>query len=269
MPGAPSRSRSDGLSSAEPLAPRAPSTSSPAMSPPVLLERHGAVLTATLDRPRRLNAFDTTMRDALFEALDLARSDGTVDVLVVRGNGRAFSSGGDLAEFGSAPSPVRARDVRRVRDLWGTWSRLPCVTIAAVHGVAAGGGFEMALLCDLLVCAADARMWLPETALGLLPGVGGTQTLPRAAGPGRAAGVLLAGDVIDASAALRLGIATEVVAPRALRRRVARLADEIASRPREAMRAAKAAVARGLDLPIHRGLGLERRLALGLGRLQP
>jgi enoyl-CoA hydratase/carnithine racemase len=239
------------------------------MSPPVLLERSGAVLTATLDRPQRLNAFDTTMRDALFEALDLARSDGTVDVLVVRGNGRAFSSGGDLAEFGTAPSPVRARDVRRVRDLWGTWSRLPCVSIAAVHGIAAGGGFEMALLCDLVVCADDARFWLPETALGLLPGVGGTQTLPRAVGPGRAAGVLLAGDEIDAAGALRLGIATEVVPARGLRRRVARLADEIAARPRDAVRAAKAAVARGLDLPLHRALGLERRLALGLGRRQP
>ncbi|MFM8409747.1 MAG: enoyl-CoA hydratase/isomerase family protein, partial [Alphaproteobacteria bacterium] len=108
------------------------------------LERRGAVLTATLDRPRRLNAYDTEMRDALFEALELASADPSVAVFVVRGNGRAFSSGGDLAEFGTAPSPLRARDVRRMRDLWGTWSRLPCVSIAAVHGIAAGGGFEMA-----------------------------------------------------------------------------------------------------------------------------
>ncbi|MFM7734471.1 MAG: enoyl-CoA hydratase/isomerase family protein [Alphaproteobacteria bacterium] len=239
------------------------------MSPPVQLERRGAVLTATLDRPRRLNAYDTEMRDALFEALELASADPSVAVFVVRGNGRAFSSGGDLAEFGTAPSPLRARDVRRMRDLWGTWSRLPCVSIAAVHGIAAGGGFEMALLCDLVVCADDARMWLPETALGLLPGVGGTQTLSRAVGPGRAAAVLLAGREIGAAEALRLGIATEVVPARALRRRVGRLADALASRPRGALRAAKAAVARGADLPLERALGLERRLALGLGRSQP
>lgn len=235
----------------------------------MLLDRRGPVLTATLNRPRRLNAYDTAMRDSLFEALELASGDPSVAVLVVRGNGRAFSSGGDLAEFGTAPSPLRARDVRRVRDLWGAWSRLPCVSIAAVQGIAAGGGFEMALLCDLVVCAEDARLWLPETALGLLPGVGGTQTLPRTVGPGIAASVLLAGRVIGAAEALDLGIATEVVPARALRARVARLAGEIAARPRDAVRAAKAAVARGLDLPLGRALGLERRLSLGLGRSQP
>ena len=171
------------------------------MAPAVLLERRGAVLTATLNRPHRLNAYDTAMRDGVFEALGLAAADPSIAVFVVRGNGRAFSTGGDLAEFGSAPSPVRARDVRQVRDAWGLWSTLPCVSIAAVHGSAAGGGFEMALLCDLVVCSEDARFWLPETGLGLLPGVGGTQTLPRAIGLGRAAAVLLAGRVIDARTA--------------------------------------------------------------------
>lgn len=248
------------------LAPSAPLACSPAVAAAVLLDRRGPVLTATLNRPRRLNAYDAAMRDALFEALELAASDPTIAVFVVRGNGRAFSSGGDLAEFGTAPSPIRARDVRRVRDLWGTWSRLPCVSIAAVHGIAAGGGFEMALLCDLVVCADDARLWLPETALGLLPGVGGTQTLPRALGPGRAAAVLLAGREIGAAEALRLGLAAEVVPGRVLRRRTARIAAAIAALPRGAVRAAKAAVARGADLPLDRALGLERRLALGLGR---
>ncbi len=235
------------------------------MAPAVLLERRGAVLTATLNRPHRLNAYDTAMRDGVFEALGLAAADPSIAVFVVRGNGRAFSTGGDLAEFGSAPSPVRARDVRQVRDAWGLWSTLPCVSIAAVHGSAAGGGFEMALLCDLVVCSEDARFWLPETGLGLLPGVGGTQTLPRAIGLGRAAAVLLAGRVIDARTAERLGLATEVVTGRALRRRTAALAARIAAAPPGAVRAAKASVARGLDMPLSRALGLERRLARALG----
>lgn len=232
----------------------------------VLLARRGRVLTATLNRPRTLNAYDTEMRDRLCAALELAHQDPTLGAFVVRGNGRAFSSGGDLDEFGRAPSPVRAREVRQLRDVWGLWARLPCVSIAAVHGPAAGGGFEMALLCDLVVCAEDARFGLPETGLGLIPGVGGTQTLPRVAGLGRAASVLLAGDWLSARAALRAGIAVAIVPRRRLRVAAERLAERLAAGDLAVLRAAKAAVVRGLDLPLALGLGLESRLAARLGR---
>src|SRR5262249_33002878 len=151
------------------------------------------VLYLTLDRPEVLNAYNVEMRDEIFAALGLAAADPSISVLVVRGAGRAFSSGGDLGEFGLSPSPVRAREVRKLRDVWRRWAELPCVSVAEVHGIAAGGGCEMALLCDLVICADDARFALPETGLGLIPGVGGTQTLPRAAGEGRAASMLLAG----------------------------------------------------------------------------
>ena len=157
------------------------------MKPPILLERDDRIVTLTFDRPEVLNAYDRSMRDAIFAALEWLHGERDVTVLLVRGNGRAFSTGGDLREFGTAPSPVRAREVRRQRDVWRLWSTLPCVSIAAVHGAAVGGGLEMALLCDLVVCAHDARLALPETGLGLVPGVGGTQTLPRAVGEGRAA----------------------------------------------------------------------------------
>lgn len=233
--------------------------------PPVLLEREGAVLNLTLNRPRVLNAYDVAMRDALHGALALAHDDPTISVVVVRGNGRAFSSGGDLSEFGQAPSPVRARDVRRVRDVWGAWSTLPCIAIAGVHGIAAGGGLEMALLCDLVVCAEDARFGLPETSLALVPGVGGTQTLPRAVGVGRAAAMLLAGDWVDGLTAARIGIAVEAVPARALGATVERLAARIAAIDPLLLRAVKAAVARGADLPLAQALGLERRLGAKLG----
>jgi enoyl-CoA hydratase len=245
------------------------SRAAPDGGPAVLLSRRASVLTATLNRPRTLNAYDVEMRDGLYAALELASSDPTLAAFVVRGNGRAFCAGGDLSEFGLAPSPIRAREIRAVRDVWGLWSRLPCVSIAAVHGHAAGGGFEMALLCDFVVCASNARFSLPETGLGLVPGVGGTQTLPRAVGLGRAARVLLAGESLDARAAQRAGIAIEVIPVRRLRAVARRLAERLAAVDVDLLRAAKAAVVRGADLPLSLALGVERRLAAAVGRHLP
>jgi enoyl-CoA hydratase/carnithine racemase len=228
---------------------------------PVVLERDERVVTLTLDRPEVLNAYDRAMRDAIFGALEWLHAEPEVSVLVVRGNGRAFSTGGDLSEFGTAPSPVRARDVRRQRDVWRLWSTLPCVSIAAVHGHAVGGGLEMALLCDLIVCAHDARLALPETGLGLVPGVGGTQTLPRAIGAARAADVLLAGVALDGRTAARIGLAQRSVPAPRLRATADRLARCVAALDPTLVRATKACVLRGGDLTLADGLGLERRIA--------
>lgn len=219
----------------------------------------------TLDRPEVLNAYDRAMRDEIHEALAWVASDPGIRVLVVRGAGRAFSSGGDLSEFGTAPSPVRAREVRQVRDVWGRWAALPCLSIAAVHGVAAGGGLEMALLCDWIVCSRDARLALPETGLGLIPGVGGTQTLPRAVGLGRAARIALAGEWIDGAEAARIGLAIAAVPERRLGRMVEDLARRVAVLDGSLVRAVKACVRRGLDLPLADGIALERRMARALG----
>lgn len=234
--------------------------------PPIVLERDDRIVTLTLDRPEVLNAYDRAMRDAIYEALEWLHTEPDVSVLVVRGNGRAFSSGGDLSEFGTSPSPVRAREVRQQRDVWRLWSTLPCVALAAVHGHAAGGGLEMALLCDLMICAHDARLSLPETALGLIPGVGGTQTLPRAAGVGRAAAMLLAGEVVDGRNAARTGLALQSVPESRLRATADRLARRIARIEPSLLRAVKTALLRGADLPLVQALGLERRLS---SRLRP
>lgn len=232
-------------------------------------ENEPRVLWLTLNRPRVLNAYDCAMRDALFEGLELARVDDDVGVVVLRGAGRAFSSGGDLAEFGTAPSPVRAREIRRVRDVWERLSTLPAVTLASVHGVAAGGGLEMALLCDLVLCARDARLTLPETGLGAIPGVGGTQTLPRAVGEGHAASLLLLGEALDGARAARIGLVSQAVPAARLdaitrrwARRIARLEPGVRRVVRESMR-------RGRDLTLADGLALEKRLARRLGRQKP
>lgn len=226
--------------------------------------KRGAVATVLLDRPEVLNAYDMRMRDELFEILGAAHADPEVRVLVLRGRGRAFSTGGDVREFGSAPSPVVARAVRWHRDVWGRLLALDAVTIAGVHGWAAGGGFEMALLCDLVVASSDARFALPEVGLGMIPGVGGTQTLPRRVGLGRALDVTLAGRVLGARAAAAAGIVHTVVPRARLGAAVSRLATAAARLDPAYARAVRRAVRAAGDHPLALGCALERALADGL-----
>jgi enoyl-CoA hydratase/carnithine racemase len=235
----------------------------PAAPPAVLFDLldEGRVALITLNRPERRNAYDVAMRDALYAALTAVRDDPGVRAVVLCGNGPAFSTGGDVAEFGSAPSPLRAREVRWLRDVWGTLWSLPAITIAAVHGYAVGGGFEMALLCDQCFAAADARFALPETSLGMIPGVAGTQTLPRLVGLGRALHYTLTGAWLDAEEARTCGIVTRIVPRRTLLPRALATARAIARlRPGVAARL-KRAVNDGGELPLARGLALERTLA--------
>lgn len=232
------------------------------------LAREGAIVTLTLDRPEVLNAYDRQMRDEIFETLTFVADDPEVKVLLVRGAGRAFGSGGDLNEFGMAPSPLTARDVRAQRDVWGLWATLPCISVAAVHGIAAGGGLEMALLCDLVIATSKARFLLPETALGMIPGVGGTQTLPRRVGEGRASEMLLAGREVDGREAGRIGLAQWVVPPESLDRSSKRIAQRIAALGAPSLRALKAAISRGADLSAADGLRLEGRLARQLREIE-
>jgi enoyl-CoA hydratase/carnithine racemase len=221
----------------------------------------GRIGVITLNRPQRLNAYNTAMRDGLYDALLAVRDDAQVRAVILRGAGRAFCTGGDVAEFGTAPSPTRAREVRWLRDVWGTLWRLPAVTIAAVHGYAVGGGFEMAMLCDQCLAGSDARFALPETGLGMIPGVGGTQTLPRLIGLARAQRLVLAGDPLDARAAHALGLVTRIVPPARLFNAALSLARRIARLDAGTIRRLKRSINDGLDVSLDRGLTLERHLA--------
>jgi enoyl-CoA hydratase/carnithine racemase len=229
-------------------------------------EKRGAVAVVTLDRPAVLNAYDVGMRDDLFAALGAADDDPDVRALVLRGSGPAFSSGGDVREFGTAPSPSVARAVRWRRDVWGRLIALRAGTVAAVHGWAVGGGMEMALLCDLRVAADDARFALPETGLGMIPGVGGTQTLPRSAGLGRALDVVLSGRELDARAAAAAGLVHRVVPRGRLDATALALARRLAALDPARVQAARRCVRAAHDLSLEAAIALERRLALGLER---
>ena len=169
------------------------------------------VATITLDRPGRLNAINMAMRDLLWEHLAACRDIPEARVIVFRGEGRAFSAGADISEFGTAPSIMASRQARHDRDVWWELLNHRCVTIAALHGYCFGAGLELPLCCDVRVASDDATFALPEVTLGYIPSAGGTQTLPRLIPPGVAAGMILSGEPIDAASAARWGLVDRVV----------------------------------------------------------
>ena len=171
------------------------------------------VATITLDRPERLNAINLRMRDLLWEYLAAADAIPEVRAILFRGEGRCFSAGADISEFGTAPSIMAARRARHDRDIWWQLLTHRCVTIARMHGYCYGAGLELPLFCDLRIASADARLALPEVSLAYIPSAGGTQMLPRIAPPGVAAHLILTGEPIDAETALRWGIVDRVVPP--------------------------------------------------------
>lgn len=233
----------------------------------VLYEKRDGIAWVTLNRPTKFNAYNVEMRDALYETLSAIHEDPEVRAMVLRGAGPAFSTGGDVSEFGQAPSPIAARWIRFRRDVWGRLKSLPIPTIAAVHGFTVGGGMEMALLCDVAIAADDARFCLPETGLGMVPGVAGTQTAPRRLKPGWALDLCITGRWIDAPTALFVGLVAKVVPRPTLDRVAYGCADTMSRTPRAAAAIAKLAVWEGLDGTLAQGLELESRLAQRLGAL--
>jgi enoyl-CoA hydratase len=223
-------------------------------------EKSEALAWVTLNRPEHLNAYNMRMRDELDQVFDAIASDFELRAMVLSGAGTAFSTGGDMTEFGLAPSPIVARWVRFRRDVWGKLKALSIPTVAAIHGYAVGAGLEMALLCDLAVAAADTMIRLPETGLGMIPGVAGTQTVARRAGLGRGLDLCLTGRWINAQEAWQHGLVIEVVPNRYLKASARKLALGLCRAPLRLTGAAKAAVWEGLDLTLAQGLAHERCL---------
>ncbi len=234
------------------------------MSSTIIFEKTGGIARLTLNRPAVLNALNLEMRDELWDALTAFRDDPDARVLILRGEGKAFSAGADISDFGTAPSLTEARRARRERDVWDLLLHLPKPTIAAVHGYALGAGCEMSLLCDLRIAADDASFGLPEVALGYIPSAGGTQTLPRTIPPGVAMQMILTGDPISAEEAYRLRLVHRVVPVDELDAAADAWARTLAERDPRALASAKEAVVRGLDLSLADGLALEVALGKGL-----
>jgi enoyl-CoA hydratase/carnithine racemase len=183
----------------------------PATAPPVVLRRHDDRLTVTLARPEVRNAYDTATRDGLCEALALVRDDPTIGDVRLRGAGSDFCAGGDLGEFGAGPDPVGCHLVRRQRSAGRLLAQVADRVTAEVHGACVGAGVELAAFAGRVLATADARFRLPELSMGLLPGAGGTASLPRRIGRHRTAWMVLSGAWVDAAQARSWGLVDQVV----------------------------------------------------------
>ena len=228
----------------------------------IILSKSGDVAEIALNRPRVLNAYNMQMRDDMSQALEAVQDDPDVRCVLLRGEGdRAFCTGADLTEFGTAPSRVIARQVRWERDVWGQFLSLDKPIVAALHGYVIGSGIEMAMLCDIRIASEDAVFGLPEAALGMLPAAGGTQTIPRTVGRSRALEALLGNERMDAAKSLEIGLVHRVVPRETLLDEALAQARQLASYPAHLLKAMKESLLRGLDMPLERALDMETSLA--------
>ena len=236
--------------------------------PTVHFAKQGPVARLALHRPHVINAFNIQMRDDLFYALEAVRDDPDVKSVLISGSGdRGFCAGADLTEFGSAPSQTVARQVRWERDIWELFLRIPKPKVAALHGYVIGSGVEIACLCDIRLASEDAVFRMPESALGMVPAAGGSQTLPRTIGLGPAMNMLMSNHVLDAPSALDLGLVHRVVPRDELPDAAMQIAERLASAP-TAVAAIKRAISEGMDTTLSLGLALEDRLAKNLATLK-
>jgi enoyl-CoA hydratase len=217
--------------------------------PRILVQRDGTVVTLTLNRPDKLNAIDGAMLDALDEALAKIERDREIRAVILTGAGRAFSAGADIKEW-TALSPLEFARSWGLRGhaLFDRLAALPPPVIAAINGIAFGGGLELALCADIRIVGEQARLGLPEVTIAALPGWGGTQRLPRLVGPGRAKHMILTGQPIDAARAEAWGLVSEVVAAESLPARARALAAQIAGNAPLAVQTSKRLIDAALPL---------------------
>src|SRR6185436_145319 len=227
----------------------------------VITEVADGVATLTINRPDKLNALNTAVRQAFIAALGRLDEDPDVRVGIVTGSGtKAFVAGADIAEF-EHRTAFDQFTVSRSATIYSATAAFRKPLIAAINGFCLGGGCELALACDVRIASTTSRLGQPEVNLGLIPGGGGTQRLARLVGVGQAFKLIYSGDMISADEALRIGLVEEVVAPDELMPRVRALAATIARKSPVTLRLIKEAIQASLETPLAEGLRLETSLS--------
>ena len=229
------------------------------MSDAVLLtDEKDGVLTLTLNRPKIMNSFSFELLRALKAQIDAIRFRPEIRVVIITGSGeKAFCAGADLKERATL-TPLQVKEfIFTIRDLFSSIENLNKPVIAAVNGVALGGGTELALACDIRIASATASMGLTETRLAIIPGAGGTQRLPRLIGRGKAKELIFTGRRVPAEEALAIGLVNQVCEPDHLLEACQSMAAEICQTGPIAIEQAKYAINHGLETDLHTGLAIE------------
>lgn len=226
----------------------------------VELQIDGKIASIVLRREKQLNALNQALLAQLSQVLDDVAQNEEVRVVILRGEGRAFAAGADISEM-AGMSVIEADAFARLgQAVLNQLETLTKPTIALVHGFALGGGMEMAMACDIRLTAEGTKFGQPEVTLGVIPGFGGSQRLPRIVGQGNALRLLLAGDLIDAEEAHRIGLVSEVAPQEELLAKGQKLAEKLAGLAPKALQFVKRAVYEGAELDQERGLSFEASL---------
>lgn len=224
----------------------------------ILVERTGRVATITLNRPKALNALNTTLMNEVVGAAEEFDRDTGIGAIVITGSDKAFAAGADIKEMSTKSYMEAYAD-----DLFSAWDRLSAVRtpiIGAVAGYALGGGCELAMLCDVLIAADNAAFGQPEITLGVIPGIGGSQRLTRAVGKAKAMDMILTGRRMKADEAERSGLVSRVVPLESLRGEAHSIAETIAGMSLPIARIAKDVVNQAYETTLTEGVRYERRL---------
>lgn len=229
----------------------------------VLVEVAAGVATIRLERPP-MNALDSGVQAGLAAAASEVTERDDVRAVVVYGGEKVFAAGADVKEMADWDYRTMVLRSQRLQDSFTAIAKIPKPTIAAITGYALGGGLELALCCDLRVAGDNAKLGLPEILLGIIPGAGGTQRLPRLVGVSRAKDLILTGRFVDAAEAERIGLVDRVVAPDEVYAEASSWAQRLAEGATLAQRAAIEAIDRGMQTDLTTGLAVERSLFAGL-----
>ena len=230
------------------------------MTDVVLREDTGRVAVLTVNRPDKLNALNQEVRDRMLAHLDDIETDDGIGVVVITGSGeKSFIAGADIGEF-EGRSPFDQREAMASPRIFDAMASYPKPVIAMINGFCLGGGCELSMSCDIRIASESARFGQPEIKLGLIPGGGGTQRLPRLVGMGHAMRLTLTGDMIPAAEAKEIGLVEMVVPAEELRETTLELAGKIAAMSPLTCKVAKQALRASEQLPIEDGLAYERDL---------
>jgi len=229
------------------------------MSDVVRVEKiDGNIAKLTINRPDKLNALNRAVRQGIFDALNNLSEDDDVRVVLITGAGdKAFIAGADIAEFKDA-RPIEQYRSMKAGNIYMAIERFPKPVIAMINGFCLGGGCELAMACDMRIASTAAKIGQPEINLGLIPGAGGTQRLPRLVGEGWAMRLITSGELISGDTAAKIGLVETAVAPEELEIHTMTLAAKIGSQSPVALQAAKESVLAARRMPLDEGLKFEQ-----------